>query len=113
MGRSASGQLLTWHGPTRQQKPCQGRPYPQASHGGGGNYKKFIIDEVIPAVKAKMSRRLGHTIFVQQDGAKPHTKKGVMEAIQAAAGNGIILETQPSSSPYLNVNDLDFFHSIQ
>ncbi|CAM9762255.1 unnamed protein product, partial [Discosporangium mesarthrocarpum] len=36
-----------------------------------------------------------------------------MEAIQAEAGNSIILETQPFNSPDLNVNDLDFFHSIQ
>ncbi|CAM9734348.1 unnamed protein product, partial [Discosporangium mesarthrocarpum] len=36
-----------------------------------------------------------------------------MEAIQIEAGNSIILETQPSNSPDLNVNDLGFFHSIQ
>ncbi|CAN0378441.1 unnamed protein product, partial [Discosporangium mesarthrocarpum] len=53
------------------------------------------------------------TIFVQQDGAKPHTGRGVMEAIQAKAGDSIILETQPAKSPDLNVNDLGFFHSIQ
>ncbi|CAN0475170.1 unnamed protein product [Discosporangium mesarthrocarpum] len=38
---------------------------------------------------------------------------GVMEAIQAKAGDSIILETQPANSPDLNVNDLGFFHSIQ
>ncbi|CAM9311614.1 unnamed protein product [Discosporangium mesarthrocarpum] len=36
-------------------------------------YKKLMIDKVIPASKARMPRPLGHTIFVQQDGAKPHT----------------------------------------
>ncbi|CAM9572425.1 unnamed protein product, partial [Discosporangium mesarthrocarpum] len=36
-----------------------------------------------------------------------------MEAIQAKAGDSIILETQPVNSPDLNVNDLGFFHSIQ
>ncbi|CAN0224408.1 unnamed protein product [Discosporangium mesarthrocarpum] len=36
-----------------------------------------------------------------------------MEAIQAKAGDSIILETQPANSPDLNVNDLGFFHSIQ
>ncbi|CAM9777576.1 unnamed protein product [Discosporangium mesarthrocarpum] len=46
-----------------QQKPCQGRPCPQASHGGREKYKKIIIDEDIPAVKAKMPRPPGHTIF--------------------------------------------------
>ncbi|CAM9619702.1 unnamed protein product, partial [Discosporangium mesarthrocarpum] len=36
-----------------------------------------------------------------------------MEAIQAKAGDSIILETQPANSPDLNVNDLGFFHPIQ
>ncbi|CAM9169307.1 unnamed protein product [Discosporangium mesarthrocarpum] len=75
-------------------------------------YKELMIDKVIPAIKARMPRPRGHTIFVQQDGAKPHTG-GVMEAIQAKAGDSIILETQPANSPDLNVNDLGFFHSIQ
>ncbi|CAN0486574.1 unnamed protein product, partial [Discosporangium mesarthrocarpum] len=34
-------------------------------------YKKFMIVKVISAIKARMPRP-GHTIFVQQDGAKPH-----------------------------------------
>ncbi|CAM9269249.1 unnamed protein product [Discosporangium mesarthrocarpum] len=38
---------------------------------------------------------------------------GVMEAIQAKAGDSIILETQRANSPDRNVNDLGFFHSIQ
>ncbi|CAM9977652.1 unnamed protein product, partial [Discosporangium mesarthrocarpum] len=58
-------------------------------------------------------RQPGHTIFVQQDGAKPYMGGGVMEAIKAKAGDSIILETQPANSPDLNVNDLGFFHSIQ
>ncbi|CAN0013385.1 unnamed protein product [Discosporangium mesarthrocarpum] len=76
-------------------------------------YNELMIDKAIPAIKARMPRPPGHTIFVQQDGAKPHTGGGVMEAIQAKAGNSIILETQPANSPDLNVNDLGFFHSIQ
>ncbi|CAN0491718.1 unnamed protein product [Discosporangium mesarthrocarpum] len=79
----------------------------------GAKYKKIMINEVIPAIKAKMPRPPGHTIFVQQDSAKPHTEKGIMEAIQAEARNSIILETQSSNSPDLNMNDLGFFHSIQ
>ncbi|CAM9301604.1 unnamed protein product, partial [Discosporangium mesarthrocarpum] len=79
----------------------------------GEKYKEIMIDEVIPAVKAETLRPPGHTIFVQQDGAKLHTKKRVMEVTQAETGNSIVLETQPSNSPELNVNDLRFFHSIQ
>ncbi|CAN0389716.1 unnamed protein product [Discosporangium mesarthrocarpum] len=33
-------------------------------------YKQLMIDKVIPAIKARMPRPPGHTIFVQQDGAK-------------------------------------------
>ncbi|CAM9940048.1 unnamed protein product [Discosporangium mesarthrocarpum] len=76
-------------------------------------YKELMIDKVIPAIKARMPRPPGHTIFVQQDGAKPHAGGGVMEAIQAKTGDSIILETQLANSPDLNVNDLGFFHSIQ
>ncbi|CAM9467804.1 unnamed protein product, partial [Discosporangium mesarthrocarpum] len=76
-------------------------------------YKELMIDKVMAAIKARMPRPPGHAIFVQQDGAKPHTREGVMEAIQAKAGDSIILETQPANSPDLNVNDLGFFYSIQ
>ncbi|CAN0063581.1 unnamed protein product, partial [Discosporangium mesarthrocarpum] len=34
-------------------------------------YMKIVIDEVTPAIKAKMLRQPGHTIFVQEDGAEP------------------------------------------
>ncbi|CAN0468503.1 unnamed protein product, partial [Discosporangium mesarthrocarpum] len=78
-------------------------------------YNELMFDKVIPAIKARMPRPPGHTIFVQQDGAKPHTGGGAMEAIQARAWDIIILETQPANSPDLNVNvnDLGFFHYIQ
>ncbi|CAN0424751.1 unnamed protein product [Discosporangium mesarthrocarpum] len=69
-------------------------------------YKELMIDKVIPSIKARMPRSPGHTIFVHQDGAKPHTGGGGMEAIQARAGDNIILETQPANSPDLNVNIL-------
>ncbi|CAN0324540.1 unnamed protein product [Discosporangium mesarthrocarpum] len=51
-------------------------------------YEELIIDKVISAIKARMPRPPGHAIFVQQDGAKPHTGGG-MEAIQAKAGDRI------------------------
>ncbi|CAM9358512.1 unnamed protein product [Discosporangium mesarthrocarpum] len=56
-------------------------------------YKELMIDKVIPAIKARMPRPPGHTNFVKQDGARPHTGGGLMEAIQAKAGDSIILET--------------------
>ncbi|CAM9346119.1 unnamed protein product, partial [Discosporangium mesarthrocarpum] len=39
-------------------------------------YKELMINKVIPAIKARMPRPPGHTIFVQQDGAKPYTGGG-------------------------------------
>ncbi|CAM9546012.1 unnamed protein product [Discosporangium mesarthrocarpum] len=72
-----------------------------------------MLEEVIAAIKACMPRPEGHTIFVQQDGAKPHTKVGIMEAIEEVTGGDIVIETQPVNPPDLNVNDLRFFHSTQ
>ncbi|CAM9414291.1 unnamed protein product [Discosporangium mesarthrocarpum] len=79
----------------------------------GERYKKLMIEAVIPAIKACMPRPEGHTIFVQQDGATPHTKVGIMGPIEEAVGGDIVIETQPANSPDLHVNDLGFFHSIQ
>ncbi|CAM9507935.1 unnamed protein product [Discosporangium mesarthrocarpum] len=59
----------------------------------GERYKKLMIEEVIPVIKACMPRPEGHTIFMQQDGATPHTKVGIMEAIEEGAGSDIIIET--------------------
>ncbi|CAN0344183.1 unnamed protein product [Discosporangium mesarthrocarpum] len=42
----------------------------------GERYKELMIDEVIHPIKARMRRPPGHTIFVQEDGAKPHTGGG-------------------------------------
>ncbi|CAM9684119.1 unnamed protein product [Discosporangium mesarthrocarpum] len=72
-----------------------------------------MLDEVSPSIKAKMPRPPAHTLFVHQDGAKPHTKKEVVEAIQPEAGNSIKVETQPSNFPDLNMNDLALFQFIQ
>ncbi|CAM9443789.1 unnamed protein product [Discosporangium mesarthrocarpum] len=75
-------------------------------------HKKLMIEAVIPAIKACMPRPEGHTIFVQQDGATPHTKVRTMEAIEEAVGGDMVIEALPANSPDLNVNDLGLFHSI-
>ncbi|CAM9517083.1 unnamed protein product [Discosporangium mesarthrocarpum] len=79
----------------------------------GERYKKLMTEEVIPALKVRMPRPPGHASSVQEDGAKLHSGKGVMEAIQDAAGEDIILESQPANSPDFNVNDHGFSRSIQ
>ncbi|CAM9305971.1 unnamed protein product, partial [Discosporangium mesarthrocarpum] len=101
---------------TRSSKNCKkGTMMLKPAMVTADRYKELMIDKVIPAIKARMSVPPGHTIFVQQDGAKPHTDTGggVMEAIQATAGDSTILETQPANSSDLNVNELGFFHSIK
>ncbi|CAM9859336.1 unnamed protein product [Discosporangium mesarthrocarpum] len=73
-------------------------------------YKQMMKKEVIPAIKARMPGASTCAIWVQQDGAKPHTRNGAIAAIEAAAVGSIMLETQPPNSPDLNVLDLGFFH---
>ncbi|CAM9508047.1 unnamed protein product [Choristocarpus tenellus] len=79
----------------------------------GERYEKVMIEDAILAIKAHKHRPEGHTSFLQQDGAKSHTKGEIMEAIQEVAGDDNVLETQPANSSDLNVNDLGFFPSIQ
>ncbi|CAN0286724.1 unnamed protein product [Discosporangium mesarthrocarpum] len=79
---------------------------------GGERYKKLIIEEVTPATKACIPRPEGHTIFVQQDWAILHTKVGIMEAMEEAAGGDIVIETQLTNSSDINFVDLGSFHSI-
>ena len=65
----------------------------------------------------------GRTIWIQQDGAKPHTKKGTVRDSEKAGSSPTSVQaenrwivricTQPPSSPYLNVNDLGFFASLK
>ncbi|CAN0258839.1 unnamed protein product [Discosporangium mesarthrocarpum] len=52
----------------------------------GERYKKLMIEAVIPAIKACIPRLEGHAIFGEQDGAMPHTKVGIMEAVEEARG---------------------------
>ncbi|CAN0350163.1 unnamed protein product, partial [Discosporangium mesarthrocarpum] len=65
-------------------------------------YEEPMIDKVIPCNQ-------GEDAWTQVT----RRKGGVMEAIQAKAGDSIILKTQPANSPDLSVNDLAFFQSIQ
>ncbi|CAM9578737.1 unnamed protein product [Discosporangium mesarthrocarpum] len=72
----------------------------------GVRCKKIMIEAVIPEIKACMPRPEGHTILGQQDRAMPHTKVGIMEAIEEAVGEDIVMETQQANSPDSNVNNL-------
>ncbi|CAM9952642.1 unnamed protein product [Discosporangium mesarthrocarpum] len=49
-------------------------------------YKELMIDKVISSIKARMPRPPGHTVFVQQDGAKPHTGGGSWRQFRQSRG---------------------------
>ncbi|KAL7598103.1 hypothetical protein Lser_V15G26393 [Lactuca serriola] len=77
--------------------------------------KSWLIEKVLPDIRAKWPR--GHTgpIFIQQDNAKPHVDVNDSEFLEAASRDGfdIRLCFQPPNSPDLNVLDLGFFRAIQ
>lgn len=79
-------------------------------------YKAKLIDSVIPAIKEKWpagTRR--HTIFLQQDNAKPHRINAEEDLLEACTSGGFKIEliNQPPNSPNTNILDLGFFRSIQ
>ncbi|CAM9681344.1 unnamed protein product [Discosporangium mesarthrocarpum] len=64
----------------------------------------MMIKEVIPAIMTRMPGASTRTIWVQQDGAKPHA---------CSSWGKHHTKTQPPNSPDLNVLGLSIFHSIQ
>ena len=78
--------------------------------------RKFLINKVLPAIKAKWLAEERHfPIFIQQDNAKTHIDVNNPEFLSAAQCDGwdIRLTCQPSNLPELNVLDLVFFAAIQ
>ncbi|CAM9612536.1 unnamed protein product [Discosporangium mesarthrocarpum] len=75
--------------------------------------KELMIDKVIPASRRECLGIRSHDLRASGWCKVAQGEGGVMEAIQAKAGDSIILETQHANSLDLNVNDLGFLHSIQ
>ena len=77
--------------------------------------KSWLIEKVLPDIRAKWPQ--GHTgpIFIQQDNAKPHVDVNDSEFLEAASRDGfdIRLCFQPPNIPDLNVLDFGFFQAIQ
>ncbi|GJS43542.1 hypothetical protein Tco_0568585 [Tanacetum coccineum] len=75
--------------------------------------RSWLIQKVLPDIRAKWSR--GHTgpIYIQQDNARPHIDVNDSEFLEAASRDGfdIRLCFQPPNSSDLNVLDLGFFSS--
>jgi hypothetical protein len=74
--------------------------------------RDFMINKVLPAIKAKWPREdVNKPIFIQQDNAPSHLKVDDSQFCEAAKQDGfdIRLICQPPNSPYFNILDLGFF----
>ncbi|KAF0682368.1 Aste57867_25506 [Aphanomyces stellatus] len=78
-------------------------------------YRQYLIDKVIPAIKSQWPGQHRHTIYLQQDNAKPHVAVSDSAVCSAGREDGwdIKLTAQPAMSPDFNVLDLGFFNAIQ
>ncbi|XP_048502969.1 uncharacterized protein LOC125498744 [Beta vulgaris subsp. vulgaris] len=74
-----------------------------------------LINEVLPAIRAKWPAGSCKEIWIQQDNARPHINVNDADFNEAATKDGfqIRLTCQPAQSPDLNVLDLGFFAAIQ
>ena len=70
-------------------------------------FKKKVVEEVIPAIKACWPRERGRTIYVQQDNAPSHRINDDPDVVAAGTADGwdIRLINQPSNSPDTNILD--------
>ncbi|GJZ05793.1 hypothetical protein Tco_0539586 [Tanacetum coccineum] len=75
----------------------------------------WLIEKVLPAIRAKWPTSHTGPIFIQQDNAKPHIAVNDSEFVKAASHDrfDIRLRFQPPNSPDLNVLDLGIFRAIQ
>ena len=79
-------------------------------------YRRYIIENVIPAICMKWPYRgMNHTLIVQHDRASSHIPENDQEFnlhVKQGVWN-ICLETQPAKSPDTNVLHLSFFRALQ
>ncbi|XP_074291358.1 uncharacterized protein LOC141618151 [Silene latifolia] len=75
--------------------------------------RECIIEQVIPAIKAKWPEGASKNIYIQQDNARPHIKNNdqAFMAVANSEGFNIQLTFQHPNSPDLNVNDLGYFRA--
>nr|GLL21131.1 uncharacterized protein LOC109190808 isoform X1 [Ipomoea trifida] len=66
--------------------------------------RKWLIDYVLPAIRAKWPLSSSKSIFIQQDNARPHISVNDAEFLEAAQKDGfdIRLTCQPPNSPDMN-----------
>ena len=77
--------------------------------------RSYMIDKVLPDIRAKWPDGNRVTIYIQQDNARTHLDPNDAQFYQAASQYGfdIRLRCQPSNSPDLNILDHGFFNAIQ
>ncbi|KAH6797331.1 hypothetical protein C2S52_021885 [Perilla frutescens var. hirtella] len=77
--------------------------------------RNYLINQILPAIKAKWPPFASKVIYIQQDNAKPHIKDSylIFREVSNTDGFEFTLIQQPPNSPDLNVNDLRWFRSIQ
>lgn len=78
--------------------------------------RTFMIDKVLPAIRAKWPREdVNKPIYIQQDNAPSHLDHDDPLFREAAKQEGfdIRLICQPPNSPDFNILDLGFFRAIQ
>ncbi len=80
-------------------------------------FNQFILEKVIPGIKAKIPHWRKHEkFFIQMDNARPHSQSTKVQEIHKALGSGgwnLEIRPQPAQSPDLNVLDLCLFNSMQ
>ena len=100
----------------------KGEVYDCDTNMDGDNFIQMVCEKVIPSIRQKM--HWASKVRVQMDGASPHTRDGVDDALstcgaaqpQPEPGSNTHIEVsfivQPACSPDMNCNDLAFFNSI-
>ncbi|XP_057775298.1 uncharacterized protein LOC130994271 [Salvia miltiorrhiza] len=74
-----------------------------------------LVNQIIPAIKAKWPANVSKHIYIQQDNARPHISNSDPIFREAADKDGFHFELvqQPPNSPDTNVNDLGWFRAVQ
>ncbi|ETV69565.1 hypothetical protein H257_14801 [Aphanomyces astaci] len=78
-------------------------------------YRTMLLDNVIPAVKAKWPQGETKGVIIQQDNGKLHVPLSNPRIVAACTGGGWAMQVrfQAPNSPDLNVLDLGFFRALQ
>ncbi|KAF0713673.1 hypothetical protein AaE_011739 [Aphanomyces astaci] len=115
------GKIGTWHFTAKVPAPRSSRNRPAGTlqtvpvSVTRPVYKAMLLENVIPAIKAKWPKGCGRSITIQQDNARPHVPPCDTDIVAACQSGGwdMQLKFQPPNSPDLNVLDLGFFRAIQ